>query len=76
MVTIEQAVKNAVKEEIGDVEDMPFKKKNQLNQKFGAANAVLIEYELDYWEMREKAGNLSDDVWQEHIDYMGGRYAR
>jgi hypothetical protein len=38
--------------------------------------AILIDNELDYWEMREKAGDLSIDVWQEHVTYMGGRYVR
>ena len=51
--TAEQAARNAVKEEIGDVEDLTFKEKNQLAQKFGVIPAYVTLDEIEYWEMRE-----------------------
>lgn len=55
--SVEQATRNAVKEEIGDVEDMPFKQKNQLAQKFGVIPAYVTLDEIEYWNMREEAGD-------------------
>ena len=74
--SVEQAVRSAIKLEIGDDENITFKQKNMLSQKYGMTPAILIDNELDYWEMREKAGDLSIDSWQEHVTYMGGRYVR
>ena len=51
----EQAARNAVKEEIGDVEDLTFKQKNQLAQKFGVIPAYVTLDEIEYWE-RQEAG--------------------
>ena len=48
--TAEQAARNAVKEEIGDVEDLTFKEKNQLAQKFGVIPAYVTLDEIAYWE--------------------------
>ena len=53
--TAEQAARNAVKEEIGDVEDLTFKQKNQLAQKFGVIPAYVTLDEIEYWE-RQEAG--------------------
>jgi hypothetical protein len=53
----EQAARNAVKEEIGDVEDLTFKQKNQLAQKFGVIPAYVTLDEIAYWEMRELVGD-------------------
>jgi hypothetical protein len=55
--SVEQAARNAVKEEIGDIEDMSFKQKNQLAQKFGVIPAYVTLDEIAYWEMREQAGD-------------------
>jgi hypothetical protein len=79
-VSVEQALKSQVKFDIGDDEDITFKQKNMLLQKYGVTPAVLIEGELDYWEMRTGAGDLSDAAWQQHVDYVrsraGGAYVR
>ena len=56
--TAEQAARNAVKEEIGDVEDLMFKQKNQLAQKFGVIPAYVTLDEIAYWELSEYEGNL------------------
>ena len=48
--TAEQAARNAVKEEIGDVEDLTFKQKNQLAQKFGVIPAYVTLDEIAWWE--------------------------
>ena len=55
--SVEQAVRQQVKDEIGDVEDMPFKQKNMLSQKFGVSPAFVTLDEIAYWEMRETAGD-------------------
>jgi hypothetical protein len=55
--TAEQAARNAVKEEIGDVEDLTFKQKNQLAQKFGVIPPYVTLDEIAYWEMREQEGD-------------------
>ena len=49
----EQAARNAVKEEIGDVEDLTFKQKNQLAQKFGVIPAYVTLDEIAFWEGRD-----------------------
>ena len=56
-VSIEQALKNQVKFDIGDDENMTFKQKNQLNQKYGVTPAVVSAEEIAYWEMREQQGD-------------------
>ena len=56
--TAEQAARNAVKEEIGDVEDLTFKQKNQLAQKFGVIPAYVTLDEIAYWELSEYEGNI------------------
>jgi hypothetical protein len=50
--SVEQATRNAVKEEIGDTEEMPFKQKNQLAQKFGVIPAYVTLDEINFWENR------------------------
>ena len=79
-VSVEQALRSQVKFDIGDDEDMTFKQKNMLLQKYGVAPAVLIEGELEYWEMRDDRGDLSDAAWRQHVDYVasraGGAYVR
>jgi hypothetical protein len=47
---IEQAARNAVKEEIGEAENLTFKQKNQLAQKFGVIPAYVTLDEIAYWE--------------------------
>jgi hypothetical protein len=44
--SLEQAVRNAIKEEIGDEENVPFPRKNQILQKFGAIPTVVLASEL------------------------------
>lgn len=52
--TPEQAARNAVREEIGDAEDLTFKEKNQLAQKFGVIPAYVTLDEIEMWESVEK----------------------
>jgi hypothetical protein len=56
-VSVEQAVKIQVKEEIGDDENITFKQKNMLGQKFGVTPAIVTAEEIAYWEMRETTGD-------------------
>jgi hypothetical protein len=56
-VSVEQALRSQVKFDIGDDEDMTFKQKSQLNQKYGIAPAVVSAEEITYWEMREHEGD-------------------
>ena len=55
-MTLELELKNQVKAEIGD-DELTFKQKAILNQKFGVTLAFYTPKELLYWEMREKEGN-------------------
>jgi hypothetical protein len=55
--SLDQAVRDAVKEEIGDVEDMKFPEKHMLHQKFGVIPAIVTKEEILYWEMREQEGD-------------------
>ena len=48
--TAEQAARNAVREEVGDDENLTFKEKNQLAQKFGVIPAYVTLDEIAYWE--------------------------
>jgi hypothetical protein len=45
--TLEQAVRNAVKEEIGD-DEITFKQKNMIRQKFGEIPAIVTQ-EDQFW---------------------------
>jgi hypothetical protein len=55
--SVEQAVRSAIKLEIGDDESITFKQKNILGQKFGLTAPVISAEEIAYWEMREKVGD-------------------
>jgi hypothetical protein len=48
--SIEQAVKQQVKAEIGDDENIKFAQKNQLNLKFGLINPTITPDEIALWE--------------------------
>jgi hypothetical protein len=48
--SVEQAVRNAIKLEIGDDENITFKQKNQLSLKFGLIIPVIQPEELAFWE--------------------------
>jgi hypothetical protein len=50
---VEQAARNAVKEEIGDAENLTFKQKAILNQKFGVIPAFVTLDEQAFWESKE-----------------------
>lgn len=56
-VSVEQALRSQVKFDIGDDEDMTFKQKSQLNQKYGVVPANITAEEIAYWEMREREGD-------------------
>lgn len=56
-VSVEQAAKNQVKFEIGDDENLTFRQKNMLSQKFGVTPAIVSAEEITYWEMREQEGD-------------------
>jgi hypothetical protein len=47
-VSVEQALRSQVKFDIGDDENMTFKQKNMLLQKYGITPAVLTSEELAY----------------------------
>ena len=49
----EQAARNAVREEIGDVEDLTFKQKNQIAQKFGVIPAYVTLDEIAFWQTKD-----------------------
>jgi hypothetical protein len=66
--SVEQAVRAAIKAEIGDDETITFKQKNQLSLKYGLITPIIPAEELAYWEMREKVARA--------CDILGGRYAR
>jgi hypothetical protein len=55
--TVEQAVRSAIKAEIGEDENITFKQKNILGQKFGITPATVTAEEIEYWEMREREGD-------------------
>jgi hypothetical protein len=61
--SVEQSLRQQVKDEIGDVEDMPFKQKNMLNQKFGITPAYVTLDEIAYWEMREEEEYYVRQLW-------------
>jgi len=52
--TPEQAARNAVKEEVGDAEDLTFKQKAMLNQKFGVMPPFITLDEQAFWEFKER----------------------
>lgn len=60
--SVEQAVRQQVKDEIGDVENMPFKQKNMILQKYGAVPTVVTQEEIDFWETRGLIRNEADYV--------------
>jgi hypothetical protein len=47
---VEQAVRSAIKLEIGDDENITFKQKNQLSLKYGLTNPIITEEEIAAWE--------------------------
>ena len=55
--TVEQALQQQVREEIGDEENIKFPRKNQILQKYGVVAPVLLEHEIEYWEMRVEESN-------------------
>ena len=57
MQSVEQSLKQQVKDEIGDDETLTFKQKNQLNQKYGVTPAITTGDELMYWDMRASEGD-------------------
>jgi hypothetical protein len=48
--SVEQAVRSAIKLEIGDDENITFKQKNQLSLKYGLTNPIITEEEIAAWE--------------------------
>ena len=55
--TVEQALQQQVREEIGDEENIKFPRKNQILQKYGVVPPVLLEHEIEYWEMKQEESN-------------------
>ena len=55
--TVEQALQQQVREKIGDEENIKFPRKNQILQKYGVVPPVLLEHEIEYWEMRVEESN-------------------
>src|SRR5208337_868131 len=66
---LDTVLRNAVKDEIGDVEDMKFPEKNMLHQKFGVIPAVVTKEEILYWEMRQYPTPKNGTPYRE----IGGR---
>lgn len=60
--TVEQAVKQQIKLEIGDDETITFKQKNQLSLKYGLTTPIITEDEINFWE------NLQARRQEEEID--------
>ena len=56
-VSVEQALRSQVKFDIGDDENITFKHKNMLLQKYGTIPAHVTAEEIAYWEMREREGD-------------------
>lgn len=48
--SVEQNVRQQVRDEIGDDEGLTFKQKNMLNQKFGIQPAFVTLDEIAFWE--------------------------
>jgi hypothetical protein len=48
--SVDQAVRSAIKLEIGDDENLTFKQKNQLALKYGTVAPVITEEEIAFWE--------------------------
>ena len=46
-----------VRDEIGDDENIKFPAKNMLLQKYGVIPPVLLEHEIEYWQMRQEEAN-------------------
>jgi hypothetical protein len=72
-ISVEQALKSQVKEEIGDDENITFKQKHQLGQKYGIIPANVTAEEIAYWEMREQEGDGYRIAW---MPAVGGAYVR
>ena len=53
-ITVEQAVKQQIKLEIGDDETITFKQKNQLSQKYGLTAAVITEEDKIWFDLEER----------------------
>lgn len=51
--SIDQAIRNQVKEELGDEENVSFKRKNMLLQKYGATPTVLTDEDKFCLELEE-----------------------
>ena len=51
--SVEQAVRSAIKLEIGDDENITFKQKNILGQKFGLTPVVLVEDDKIWLDLEE-----------------------
>jgi len=52
-MTLEQELRNQVKDEIGDDENIKFPEKNILLQKYGVIPPVLLDGEVEYWTERD-----------------------
>jgi hypothetical protein len=56
-VSVEQALQQQVRDEIGDEENIKFPRKNQLNLKYGIIPPIITAEEILYWEMRLEESN-------------------
>jgi hypothetical protein len=55
--SVEQSLRQQVKDEIGDDEGLTFKQKNMLLQKFGLQPAFVPNEELEFWEDLDRRAN-------------------
>ena len=53
--TVEQALQQQVREEIGDEENIKFPRKNQILQKYGVVPPVILAGEIELWQDLEEA---------------------
>ena len=61
--TAEQAARNAVREEVGDDENLTFKEKNQLAQKFGVIPAYVTLDEIEFWNLDGNEGYEREETY-------------
>ena len=62
--SVEQALRQQMRDEIGDDENLNFKAKNMLLQKFGLQPAVITEEELEFWNLDGAEG------YEREVEYV------
>jgi hypothetical protein len=66
-MTVDESIRQQVKDEIGDIEDFPQPQKFMLLQKFGIAKPVMDKTLKNPGWVPETSTNEGDDTWKKRL---------